>query len=564
MLFLQNCSEHDVNSSDVGQTKADMESSTTDTSIALSAKKDSIKWMLRNFNRCESIAPSNCTKQFSDLFGIYLNKGQYGDALSLVLSFEAKNLNDTLDQRKWSLYSKIALYNQMGNFQESLKFNDSLQVLSKHFENEGILIYAMRNRAMLYQKLGNPEKSYRILDSLLYSNERLDDFQKTQLINDLGMYAFYIGNYNMAINHYRTSFELSKGRADRAEFKGLYHANSAEAYIELKDYTAATRHLDSFYSLDQSLIPYPLRKSVFKYELRLAKAEDWGNERTEQLLDKLSKDQQQFYEDRYKKELDALSLEKEKTQKLFIEKQEVIVNRLEQRNRFFLLGGILILLIVGIFFNNYRQRKEHQVDVLLNQQRLLRTQMNPHFIFNTLSSLHHLIETNSGQASKYVLRFSRLLRRVLQNSMNNEVLLSDELSVIKDYLNLQQLRFPHRFKYSLFVDERIETEMVSIPPMLIQPFVENALEHGFGQISHVGHVQIAVKMDHNQPERFITCIITDDGSGLRTHSKKGFKSTSIQLISDFLKKRTGQEVKIINKDPDCGTGVIVELKIPIT
>jgi len=185
------------------------------------------------------------------------------------------------------------------------------------------------------------------------------------------------------------------------------------------------------------------------------------------------------------------------------------------------------------------------------QQRLFRAQMNPHFTSNILFTIQDLILENKEKANKYLMKFSRLLRLNLENSMQNYTLIEKEIEVLSKYLDLQQLRFPDKFDYEIDTNN-LEIDLLSIPPMLIQPFVENAIEHGFKNTDYKG----LIKIDLSEKGKFIFCKITDNGKGLSTsNSKENHRSASTLLIKKLLKNMINQEVVIQNNKTEKGTSV---------
>ena len=170
---------------------------------------------------------------------------------------------------------------------------------------------------------------------------------------------------------------------------------------------------------------------------------------------------------------------------------EIIQNDLKREDESFndflkgfkegVLGTLLIAAIIGIAYYSRvkgKQKKERNRRRIRELElRAIRSQMNPHFIFNALSSIQNLINRSANQeANEYLIDFSRLLRKVLATSEKKLVSLSDEIEQLQLYLKLEQLRFP--FSYSLAVGKNIEPDAIEIPGMLIQPFVENAVKHG--------------------------------------------------------------------------------------
>ncbi|NJO90167.1 MAG: histidine kinase [Chloroflexia bacterium] len=140
----------------------------------------------------------------------------------------------------------------------------------------------------------------------------------------------------------------------------------------------------------------------------------------------------------------------------------------------------------------------------------LRAQMNPHFIFNSLNSINNFILKNeSEQASEFLTKFSRLVRQVLQNSRNKLVSLEDEFSALKLYIELEQVRFDNKFQYEIICDNYLDTNLVLIPPLLIQPYVENAIWHGLMHKETNGSITVKVY----QEEEKLFFIIADDGIG---------------------------------------------------
>jgi LytS/YehU family sensor histidine kinase len=166
--------------------------------------------------------------------------------------------------------------------------------------------------------------------------------------------------------------------------------------------------------------------------------------------------------------------------------------------------------------------------------------MNPHFTFNSLSLIKNSIEEDSQQSIKYIQKFSRLLRAIFENSTKDYVLIEDELQSLQDYIELQQFRFPKRFNFLMKNTIDVEGE-IFIPPMLLQPFVENAIIHGFGKNEIKGNLIIQLSFN----EKSISCVIDDDGIGIDANNVD--KRSSVKLIDDFLRKMIGEGIVVTNK-----------------
>ena len=245
--------------------------------------------------------------------------------------------------------------------------------------------------------------------------------------------------------------------------------------------------------------------------------------------------------------------------------ERLALNRLElQRNRLWLLVSILfaVIAVLVLFFINYsfRQRRIRQEkDKVILQQQLLRTQMEPHFIFNTLTALQHYIrQGRSKEAIQYLSRFSKLLRNSLEISREQLVTLEQEIDTLEHYLSLQQMRFDGAFTYRLQVTDDMETDAIRIPPMLVQPVVENAILHGLDMKSGQGFVHV----DFFEENDLLKVVISDSG---RTR-KQLPPSSGHRSLSGIISR---ERLALLGKDARTETfrneagGTTVHLFIPI-
>jgi LytS/YehU family sensor histidine kinase len=243
------------------------------------------------------------------------------------------------------------------------------------------------------------------------------------------------------------------------------------------------------------------------------------------------------------------------------------------RNIFIVTGaGILLVSIILLLLFQRRKLKAEQRSVMM-EQRLLRAQMNPHFIFNSLASIQNfVINENSGQATVYLSRFSQLVRNILDNSTEEYVLLEKEISTIENYLELQKIRYSGKFDSSITVDENIDLENMLIPPMLAQPFIENAIEHGIRYKLTPGHIQVRFRLKGG----LIRVEVEDDGVGrdkaheIEAKQKIRHRSMAISITRDrldILNKKLKNKIRVeiidlkdVSGQP-CGTRV--EFGIPV-
>ncbi len=214
---------------------------------------------------------------------------------------------------------------------------------------------------------------------------------------------------------------------------------------------------------------------------------------------------------------------------------------------------LIIAIILRISYINKHRELQNQKRLLLAEQKALRSQMNPHFIFNALNSIRrYILENDSEQADFYLTSFALLMRKVLDNSKKNFVSLYDEIETLKIYLNLEQMRFDQSFKFSLETDPYLDLHNWMIPPMLIQPFIENAIWHGLAPKKKDGILQISFSREG----KYVKCVIEDNGIGRKKAAeisarRKGHKSTGLKNIDEriqLLKKLYNLEINIDIKD----------------
>jgi sensor histidine kinase YesM len=213
----------------------------------------------------------------------------------------------------------------------------------------------------------------------------------------------------------------------------------------------------------------------------------------------------------------------------------------------FLGGFILITVIIKIILINQKKQNQLTQDLLEMQQRLLRTQMNPHFIFNSLLAIQNFIYKNeASKAGKYLSRFAKLIRLILNSSRKEFITLEEEIEFLNYYLELQKLRFKERFEYRFEIDRRIRAEQVYVPPMLAQPFIENAIEHGLKDISQEGMIIIRFFYEEND----LVFEVEDNGVGIyqseknRDMTRLEHESLGQQITYDRLRllSQTNKEV----------------------
>lgn len=235
-----------------------------------------------------------------------------------------------------------------------------------------------------------------------------------------------------------------------------------------------------------------------------------------------------------------------------------------------MIAFVFVLGLVGVMFVRQNKMKNEHKTVLL-EQKLLRLQMNPHFIFNALSNILNFVDRNDNKnASNYLTTFSKLLRTTLESTREDMVPFEKELNSLKNYLELQKLRYKKKFDYHIEVDENIDEEDMSIPPMLVQPFIENAIEHGIRHKKMPGRIDVRFFLQ----DKKILCEVEDDGVGrekaweAEAKERTGHKSLATDIIRDRIKnlnKKFKQKIQleiidIISESKEVtGTKVLLDL-----
>ena len=234
-----------------------------------------------------------------------------------------------------------------------------------------------------------------------------------------------------------------------------------------------------------------------------------------------------------------------------------------------LIGGLILLLIIGSLM--YKSIKQQKLANNLLALKSLRSQMNPHFIFNALNSVNSFIASNDERtANKYLADFSFLMRAVLENSEEDFIPLQKEIELIELYTKLEHFRFQDKFTYDIEVSPEIKVDQFEIPPMLLQPYIENAVWHGLRYKKEKGHLHIAfLPKDNNE----IKIEITDNGIGreksktLKTANQKKQNSKGmnnikkrVSILNDMYKDKLDVTISDVQKEGDVGTKVVVLLR----
>ena len=249
-------------------------------------------------------------------------------------------------------------------------------------------------------------------------------------------------------------------------------------------------------------------------------------------------------------------------------------------NRDYMIGGATVEIAIfglGLVYKirqGYAERIYFERESYVNINKALRAQMNPHFIFNSLSSIQHLITSGKkAEAIKYLHKFSKLMRSLLESSIETSVILDDEIKMLKAYLELESLRFDHTFQYDIEIEDEIDTHIVEVPLLIIQPFVENAIIHG---LLPKENGEKKLNITFRKDESYLLCVVDDNGVGryrksIKSNFHKNKKSRGLEVTEKRLqilnpKGETTKNIQIIDKMTESGDplGTSIIIKIPVT
>ncbi len=307
----------------------------------------------------------------------------------------------------------------------------------------------------------------------------------------------------------------------------------SEAYLSEGDHESALAAFKKFYSIDSVLLSKEKIQTIFEMEARYQSE---------------------------KKDLEIGNL----SQQAAIKDLEI-----QQKNQAMVIGLLVVFFVAGTvyFANRQRTLKNMQAQTEL-EQRFLRSQLNPHFMSNALMAVQAFTLKNQPEkAASYLAKFAKLMREILEHSRQEFILVEDEVQMLRNYLDIHRLRMNESFDYSIEVDESIDLETDSIPPMFVQPFIENAIEHGVTNARGKGMINVKLVKESD----FIAIEITDNGGGMiqEAHKIKGHHSLSTTIIQErmallnkSMKKKIGLVWgNLVNESGEIN-GTRVELKVP--
>lgn len=454
----------------------------------------------------------------------------YQQALSIA------NQKDLFDLQVNTLTNLGNLYSDMVMADKAIQSYEKAIGISKKTGNTRGLLNAYANLGDLYLKSqNNYEKAYEYLSNAEGLSKRTQNNQTISLING-GLATVLLNATNEQLLSFGFNLKQRLSIAEDYAMKGLQSATETESPVNLMH---ANKTLSD------------VHQKLGKYELALVEFKKYTH-----LKDSLLSDEKKI---EFVKQEMSFETEKQKLiAKEELEKEKII------RQQITLIGVItIVFLIIGFVVYKYlrdnRQLKRellHKTQTAENEIQILRLQMNPHFIFNSLNSISYYMHKNDMEKADYYLtNFAKLMRGILENAEEKEITLAEEINMMEAYMQLEASRLDHKFTYEINVAEEIDKDNTYVPCLIMQPFIENSIWHGFANEDLKGKISIDIFKDQSS----LKCIIDDNGVGIKDIASSK-KSYGIKITKERLALLKGANAHI--KVSELAQGTRVEITLP--
>jgi tetratricopeptide (TPR) repeat protein len=442
-----------------------------------------------------------------------------------------------------SFATQIGILNDFGGICEAEKrYDEAINIYQEMYSRSKKEDYlngmatALANLSPVYLALDQPQKALETtLEALQIQEKRENEYGRLTAYNQLGEIYLALGRSNLSRENFLRGLNLAKAKDYVHERKisvdGLYRAAR-----KMGNWKEALGYHENLIQLKDSLQNIELQEKLTDIETKY-------------------------------------QTEKKEQQIALLNRENELKNARLKSQRMILWGGILLVVFAGsLLFLIVRQRRR-QLQAKQNEleQKLLRSQMNPHFIFNSLGAIQSFMMKNDGRkAAFYLSSFSSLMRSILKNSREEWITLQEEKQTLENYLNLHQLRLGEKLSFTVSVANDLEPESLILPPMLIQPFVENAIVHGIEPLDRNGQIAISFSQENEQ----LKITVEDNGKGIENGEKReNHTSYALRIFEERvanLKRTTGAEVyyhigkRAFSDEQNPGTQVTVKLPLKFT
>ncbi|TMM56819.1 tetratricopeptide repeat protein [Maribacter algarum] len=494
-----------------------------------------------------------------------------------------------------TLHSIGHIQRKMDKQKEAIEsYQKSINIKEKLGDNEGIVM----SLTSLGNAYGEMEQYNLALIPLIKAYELAHilkvPFLSASVSDNLGSLYGKTEEHSKALKYHLEAYEIRKNLPSNKDLASSLNSIGG-SYFKLKEYEKSKNYLERSLAISKNIDAKPITlrnyevlgkllsetrnyKGAYYFQKIHSELKDsiFNKEKNKQLVELETK-----YEVSQKDKDIAILTKENEVQEANAEKEATI--------RKALIGGLVSFAIIGLLlFYTMRQRLKNQKMIAAKNEQInkaklaeelqtlemkaLRAQMNPHFLFNSLNSINTMILNDENEnASRYLSKFAKLVRMLLENSEQPMVSLKDEMDMLETYIQLEAIRFNNKLEYQINIDTDIEQESTLLPSMVIQPFVENAIWHGLLHKDNKGLLTISITEDDHK----LHCSIIDNGVGREksvTLKQKGGlkkKSMGIKITADRLKLLTKQKIQEVIKIIDLkdenqnAVGTQVNLQIPI-
>ncbi|MFC4220456.1 tetratricopeptide repeat protein [Flagellimonas marina] len=523
---------------------------------------------------------------------VYKRIGDYPKSQSYYLKRIKLVDSLQLDQNLSSPYINLGvLYSLMGEHDKAIESYEMALETYKGPDRKSLENNVLYNLGEIDFEKGNYEAALdKLLRATTYLEKVNNNIELCSLYLNIGNCYQELGQWKLAQDYYIRSLALAEQLSIKQEIARIQSGLANLMFLQKRYDEAMTYSNESLGALD-SLSGYKLKHDAHEIAYKIYEARGQYTKAIHHLSQSIAYKDSLLNETKIK-EIQNLQIQHD----VYLKDREIKENELQlellntsvslNNKRMVYLSIILVLLLfsAGLLYFRYLNKKKsnrilHEKNNLISQQkeviermnsqlekRMLRAQMNPHFIFNSLSSIRYLVSSGDKEAAlTYLNKFSKLLRQVLETSVNVSLVLHEEIELLKIYVELEALRFDNSFSYSFNIDENLDLHQHEVPMLLVQPYIENAILHGL--LPKEGPKKLSVsfkdKMNH------IESIIEDNGVGFdssknqrNTREKSRGMSITAKRI-EVLKKFSNEElVKIENLNEGKETGTRVTILIP--
>lgn len=492
----------------------------------------------------------------------------------------AESINDSL--QLGNLYLNIGLiYKRISKLEEAIDMYQRAGTIMPETTDKTFRVNLLGNMASAYDEMEETQKAIALYEQALALAKDIG-FKRGEASNltNLGVVYFGINDYVRSMEYLNRGLSVYEQTPDNASLSLIY-GYQGRIWSVASDVELLEMGLDPADKFSQAM-QLSLRSLEIAKEIGHSMHEYWAYYNLSVIYEQ---------QHRYQEALEAHKAFVDIRDRLEGEEQNMDMLRLEMeyemgkrdalalaeieqhktaRNTI-IAGGILLLVMGTGGAVAYKKRQDSlkkqrelafRASLSETEMRVLRLQMNPHFIFNSLNSISDYISRNDIESADYYLaKFAKLMRGILENSEEPEIPLADELQMLQLYMQLEASRLGGKFTHEISVDDNIDANETMVPPLILQPFVENSIWHGLSRKEGQGKIKIEVTKDNGM----IRCVVEDDGIGRRSPqvTKNGRKSYGTNITSDRIEmlnklKNANASVHVI----DLEQGTRVEVKLP--